>query len=227
MGTLRIVSRSERIFDDRVDAGRLLAEELLPSRGCCVVVLGIPRGGLVIAREVARALHGELDVVLARKLGAPGNPEVALGAVAEDGKVLLNDPAPAWFGADENYLEEQRSRILGEISRLGSTFRKIRPKVPLRDRRVIVTDDGAATGATMKAALWAVRNERPKEVIAALPVAPQDTVASLAEVADQCLCLCTPRWFYAVGQFYLRFEQVDDEQVIEILQEEAQREGGK
>jgi predicted phosphoribosyltransferase len=206
-----------RIFHDRVEAGRLLARVVAGMGLTRPVVLGIPRGGLVVAAEIARAAGAELDVVLARKLGAPMNPEAAIGAASESGEVFLNDIMVGTIGVPRSYLELERTRVLAEIHRRSALYRKVRPRASLRGRSVIVTDDGVATGATMQASLWTARQEEPLELIAALPVAPEDTLDKLAHYADQTICLCAPPDFQAVGQFYHRFEQTTDEEAIALL----------
>ena len=220
MGKLRILQRSGGLFEDRREAGRLLANELCHYRGQGAVVLGIPRGGIIVAQEVARGLGAEMDIVLAHKLRTPAHAELAMGSVAEDGKLFLNEEVIQELGIDEVYIQQEKARQMAEISRRTKLFRNVRPKVPLGNRIVIVTDDGVATGATTQAALWAVRLEKPKKLIAALPVGPEDTIRRLAEDTDEMLCLRTPPLFAAVGQFYANFEPVEDDEVLEILKEE-------
>ncbi len=201
----------------------MLAQELQACGGQDAVVLGIPRGGLVVAGEIARALNADLDVVFTRKLRAPGNPELAIGAVAEDGRVVLDEVAASSVGAMSDYIESEKTRVQAEIARRVSMYRKIRPKVPLAGRFVIVTDDGVATGATMQAALRAARQEGPQKLIAALPVGPEDTLRKLAEYSDETICLRSPSFFDAIGRFYTEFEQIEDEALLGLLQEKAER----
>jgi len=222
VGVCRIVSRSGEAFVDRVEAGRLLAAELGQWRGRHAVVLGIPRGGLVVGHELARALDADLDVVLARKLGAPGSPEFAIGAVAEDGRLFLRN---ADTYADADYIEREKTAQLHEIALRAARYRAIRRKVSLAGRPVILTDDGIATGATMQAAIWAARQESPQEIIVAVPVGPEDSLEMLSHEADWCICLRVPPLFAAVGQFYLAFEQVPEDEVLAILRVEAERAG--
>ncbi len=217
MGQLTILSRSGKLFTDRLEAGQLLAQELQEYRGSRTVVLGIPRGGVVIASVIAHALGAEVDIVLARKLGAPGNPEFAIGAIAEDQKLFLDEPLLAQLNVTSEYLMEEKASQLAELKRRIGLYRPVRPKVPLSGRTVIVTDDGVATGATMQAALWTVRQEAPERLIAALPLGPVDTVKRLAAYTDELLCLRAPAFFGAIGQFYRRFEQVEDDEVLAIL----------
>lgn len=225
MGILRIASRSDKPFRDRLEAGQLLGRELETWRGQRAVVLGIPRGGLIIAREVSRALEADLDIVLSHKLRAPGNPELAIGAVTEDGKLFLHEMLVQELGVESAYIQQEKERQLVEIARRTKLIRRILPKVPLKRSLVIITDDGVATGATMQAALWAARQEHPKKLIAALPVGPEETMRRLAKDADEMLCLRAPPFFAAVGQFYMRFPPVEDEEVLEILKD--QRKGGQ
>lgn len=219
MGQLAILSRSGKPFADRLEAAQLLGQALQEYRGPRTVVLGIPRGGVVIASVVARALGAEVDIVLARKLGAPGNPEFAIGAIAEDHKVFLDEHLLSQLNVTSEYLTEEKTRQLAELKRRIRLYRQVRAKVPLKARTVIVTDDGVATGATMQAALWTVQQEAPERLIAALPLGPVDTLKRLAASTDVLLCLRAPAFFGAIGQFYARFEQVEDEEVLAILKE--------
>lgn len=219
---LRILSNSRKPFADREEAGRLLGSELGEYRGQNAVVLGIPRGGIVVAREVARALDAELDIVLAHKLRTPGHVELAMGSVAEDGRLFLNQEVVEGLGVSETYIRQEKARQVEEIKRRTELFRHIRPRVPLKDRVVIVTDDGVATGSTTQAAFWAVRMEHPQKLVAAIPVGPENTIRRLAVDVDEMLCLRTPPVFAAVGQFYQQFYPVDDEDVMKILSQEYQ-----
>jgi putative phosphoribosyl transferase len=227
MGNLSIVSHSSQPFTNRAEAGRLLGRQL-QSMGMApenMVVLGIPRGGIVVAKEIARAIDADLDIVLSRKLGAPGNPELAIGAVAEDGKVFLQQRVVENLRVSDNYIREEKIRQMTEIARRSELIRRILPRIPLAGRDIIVTDDGIATGATMQAALWVVTQERPSRLICAVPVGPEDTLMDMAKDADDVLCLRSPPGFAAVGQFYRFFPQTEDEEVFAIMQEEAGRKG--
>ncbi len=223
MTILRILSHSDKPFRDREEAGKLLANELSQYRGQKTVVLGIPRGGVVVAREIAGALDAELDIVLARKLRTPGNEELAMGSVAEDGKLFLNEEVVQQLGVGEAYIQKEKAQQLAEIKRRTELIRRVRPKIPLNGRIVIVTDDGVATGATTQAALRAVRLEQPEKLIAAVPVGPENAIKRLAEGVDEMLCLRAPPLFAAVGQFYQRFYPVEDEDVLGILREERKK----
>lgn len=223
MGKIRIIAHSDEPFRDRIEAGLLLANELKRYSGEDTIILGIPRGGVIIAYEVARKLGSELDIVLSRKLGAPGNPELAVGAVSEDGKLFLHDMVMMQGLAGSPYIEEEKAHQMAEISRRVAVYRKARPKALLKGKTVIVTDDGLATGATMQAALWMARHEGPKRLISAVPVAPADTVEKLSNDADEMVVLRVPQFFGAVGQFYEIFDQTSDGEVLKILEDEYKR----
>jgi predicted phosphoribosyltransferase len=181
------------------------------------LVLGIPRGGVVTASVLARELGAELDIILSRKLRAPGQPELAVGAIAEDGQVFLNDYADRLPGMDAAYLSAESRRQYREILRRKEMFRAVRERAPVAGRTVIVTDDGIATGATMMAALQALRAEGPKELIVAVPVASPDRLAEVRQWCDEVVCLNVAEDFHAVGEFYDDFHQVEDEEVIALL----------
>jgi len=223
MGNVRILSTSDVSFRDRRAAGKLLAEELKPLKDRHPLILGIPRGGLIPAREVAHTLNTDLDVILAHKLGASGNPELAVGAVVEGGKTFVDEDLLRQIGEDDEDVAEERAKQLDVIKRRTSAYRKVLPRVPVKDRIVIVVDDGVARGLTMKAALWALRQEGPAYLIAAAPVGSSESLSELAVYADEVLCLYAPEPFQAIGQFYQNFAQVDDEEVLAILKEESER----
>lgn len=209
-------------YADREEAGRRLAErfialgqrEALQARG---VVLGIPRGGVPVAAAVARALGLALDVLVAHKLGAPGQPELAIGAVAADGTVLLEPWARELVGDDEVYLRRAADEEIARARRRERALRRGRPPVDLRGRTVILVDDGIATGATMHVAVLAARAAGAAKVIVASPVGAAESVARLRSVADDVVVLATPEPFFAVGEFYVRFDQVDDDEVAALL----------
>jgi predicted phosphoribosyltransferase len=201
-------------FRDRRHAGTLLAEALKPLGLERPLVLGIPRGGVVVADEVARRLGGELDVVLVRKVGAPGNPEFALGAVGEKGELVLRPYALHY--ADRSYLEREAARQRDVIRKRAERYRKVRPKVSLRDREVVLVDDGVATGASMEAALSVVLQEGPKRVVVAVPVGSPEALERLKEQAEV-VALSAPGDFAAVGAYYLDFGEVTDEDVEALL----------
>jgi len=219
VGKLRVVSYSGESFRGRKEAGRLLADSLKGLGGKDTVVLGILRGGMVIANEIFRALNSELDIVLSRKLGTPGNPELAIGSVGEEGKLFLNEGLSFRVGADNTYIETEKARQLDEIKNCARLFRQFKAKVPLKGKTVIVTDDGVATGATMQAALWEINRENPKKLIAAIPVGAGESVNLLVNYADEVIVLRVPEYLGAIGQFYEHFNQVSDEEVLEIFKE--------
>jgi predicted phosphoribosyltransferase/predicted alpha/beta-hydrolase family hydrolase len=203
-------------FRDRDDAAQQLHAALAKYRDSKPVVLAIPRGAVPMGRIVADALGGELDVVFVRKLGAPGNPEYAIGAVDEQGAVTLNEQA-RWAGADDAYIQHEVRQQLALIHARRAYYRPNRAAVACVGRTVIVLDDGLATGSTMIAALKAVRAQAPKLLVCAVPVAARESLAQVARYADEVVCLATPSPFHAVGQYYFDFDNVGDEQVIDAL----------
>jgi putative phosphoribosyl transferase len=215
------------LFRDRIEAGRLLGDRLVVYQGKDAVVLGIPRGGVPVAAEVARRVGGVLDVVVARKLGAPGAPELALGAVTADGGRFLNEEIISLAGASPEYLESVTAVQMAEARRREQWLRNLRPAVPLAGRIVIVVDDGLATGATMRAAVRSVRKQQPAKLIVAVPVGSREACAALHREADEVVCPHEPEAFGAVGVYYEHFEPVEDAQAQRILEEaHAERAGG-
>lgn len=207
------------IFKDRVDAGKRLAEALAGHIGKNGVVLAIPRGGVVVGAEVARKLGLRLDLIIPRKIGSPQNPEVALGAIAQDGSTILDRRLIDSLGVTDLELKEIMACELEEIKRRMSLYRESENHRNYTGKQIVVVDDGIATGYTMLAALRSARNLHPRELILAIPVAPPDTLEVLKKEVDRTVCLLTPVDFYAVGQFYERFDQTSDEEVIKILKE--------
>lgn len=208
-------------FRDRNDAAQLLAKALKAYKGKNPLVLAIPRGAVPMGKLIADALGGEVDVVLVRKLRAPGNPELAIGAIDETGWCHIADYAET-AGANAGYIEQEKLAQLETIRRRRAAYTPdtpVRPPVDPADRIVIVIDDGLATGATMISALHALRSRKPQKLICATPVSPPDTLNKIKQYADEVVCLEAPVNFYAVGQFYLDFPQVEDEEVIAILRE--------
>lgn len=204
-------------FRDRKDAGKRLGFLLANKHYEHPVVLGVPRGGVVVAKEVAQALACPLDIVVTRKLGAPRHEELAIGAVDRDGQVVLNEERPVSLGISDAYLEHITKIEQEEILRRERVFRGNKPPPDLSNKTVLIVDDGIATGATTRAAVQWVKRQHPKKVILAVPVAPQDTVERLKEEVDDLVVLSTPLLFFAVGQFYQTFEQVSDGHVTELL----------
>jgi hypothetical protein len=209
------------MFRNREDAARQLAEQLKGRELHDPLVLAIPRGGVVTGAVLARELGAELDVVLSRKLRAPGMPELAVGAVSEDGAIYLNHYAQEVLDLTEEYLAVERQHQVGEIARRKKLFRAVRPPAPVTGRSVIVTDDGIATGSTMIAALRTVNAQNPHEVIVAVPVASPDRLEGIRHLCDDVVCLLCPEEFWAIGQFYEDFTQVEDEAVVRYLREFA------
>ncbi len=213
-------------FKNRKEAGRKLAEALADLKDARdVVVLGIPRGGVEVADEVAKALNAPLDVAITRKLGAPGNPELAIGAIGSDGSVVLDDEAISALRISRDYLDREISRQAEEVRRRSMAYRGGRPPIPLEGKRVIVVDDGLATGSTMLATVRTLRGSNPREIIVAVPVAPPEAVHRLEKEADRVVCLMTPAYFWAVGMFYEDFTQVSDEEVQALLSERGHPSG--
>ena len=216
---MRVISRSNAPFIGREAAGQLLAMELAEYKRRKAVVLGIPRGGMVVAGAIARDLKAELDIVISRKLRSPTNPEFAIGAVTESGKVFLDRRFTDTMDRNTPYIAAEKEFQLEEVRRRAQLFREVKDKVPLEKRIVIITDDGLATGSTMQAAIWSVRQEHPAKIVAAIPVAPEDSLRQIADLADETVCLRVPGNFFGVGQFYKDFSQVDDLEVLELLEE--------
>src|SRR5579884_1986148 len=205
------------MFRDRADAALQLAARVKGRDFRAPLVLAIPRGGIVTGAGLAREMGADLDVVLARKLRAPGHPELAIGAVSESGDLLLNRHAEEFAEPFRDYLESERRHQMAEIARRQKLFRGARPAAPVADRSVIVTDDGIATGSTMIAALKAVRAKEPFELIVAVPVASPDRLEEVRRWCDEVVCLLCTEDFWAVGQFYEDFRQVEDEEVVSLL----------
>lgn len=213
------MNRNPITFADRDEAGWMLVERLRGEALEKPLVLAIPRGGVEIGAVLARGLGAELDVVLSRKLRAPHQPELALGAVSESGEVYLNHFASAMTDAGDAYVEAERQRQLAEIERRRALIRAVRPQASIAGRTVIVTDDGVATGATMIAALHTVRAAGARKIIVAVPVAAPDRIDALRPLCDRIVCLQEPEAFWAIGQFYRDFAQVEDERVLELLRD--------
>jgi putative phosphoribosyl transferase len=205
-------------FHDRIAAGQELAHALrdLQERND-LLVLGIPRGGVVVASQVARTFNAPLDVCLTHKLGAPDNPELAIGAMVESGQVVLDRELIKEMWVPREYIQAETERQRKELARRARLYRGDRPPPQIPNRTVIIIDDGLATGSTMMAALQALDAQAPASLIVAIPVAPPEALRRLAPLADRIECLLSPRPFWAVGAFYDHFDQVMDEEVIELL----------
>lgn len=208
-------------FADRHDAGRQLAARLTELASADPVVLALPRGGVPVAREIADALGAPLEILAVRKLGAPHNPEFGIGAVAEDGTCVIDSEAVAVLGLLNGELDAIVSREAAELRRRVALYRGERPPPELTGRTVIVVDDGVATGVTDSAALRAVRKREPRRVLLAVPVCSREGLARLRSEADEVVCLRMPELFHGVGQQYLDFSQVSDEEVLGDLQPRA------
>jgi putative phosphoribosyl transferase len=207
------------VFQDRREAGRILAKELSSFKGQDdVIVLGIPRGGVVVGREIAQALNVPLDVYITRKIGAPHNPELAIGAVASDGTLVLDYQLAKRLGVSQDYMDAESERQRREIERRITEYRGKLPAPELKGKVVILADDGVATGATTLASIRAIRTQEPDQLILAVPVGPRDTIESLKREVDRLLCLHAPEIFWAVGAFYSIFDQTSDEEVKALLQ---------
>jgi putative phosphoribosyl transferase len=205
------------IFEDRVDAARRFAAAVLRYRGDATIVLGLPRGGVPIARRVADDLNAPLDVLGIRKLGSPRHPEFAVGAIGEDGVRVIDPESLLSMRVSEAELAQVEQVERTELARQMARFRADRPRLDLAGKRAIIVDDGVATGATAAAACRAARQLGAEEIILAVPVAPPDWMETLAGAADSFVAIATPHPFWAVGRWYARFEQVTDDEVMASL----------
>lgn len=212
--------RTKPIFQDRRDAGRILAERIRDTvRDSNALVLALPRGGVPVGYEVAQALHTELDVFVVRKLGLPDRPELAIGAIASGGVRVLNSALVKDLDLSSELIEQLTAREAVELKRREELYRQGRPALPISDRTVVLVDDGLATGASMAAAVKAVRFDKPKRVIVAVPVGAEKTCKELRLDADAVICAHTPAHFLAVSMWYEDFEQTTDEEVQRLLKE--------
>ena len=206
------------IFRDREDAGLRLAERLLRYREENPVVMALPRGGVPVGAEISRALNAPLDVVVARKLGAPGQPELAIGAVAPGGVQLINERVVRWLGIPEGWIEQAAEKELAEVQRRMQRFREGRPAPEVGDRTAILVDDGIATGMTASAAIRATRAAEPRRVVLAVPICAKETAEKLSREVDELVCLKMPEDLWAIGLWYRDFHQIPDEEVIDLLE---------
>lgn len=207
-------------YRDRCEAGKQLAEVLKTYAGDDCLVLGIPRGGVVVAAQVAKILGAPLDIIIPRKVGAPYNPEVAIGAMTQDGTMICDQKVISLLGVSEVELQEEVDLVKEEIRRRSQQYRGNKPFPDLTGKNVILVDDGIATGYTVRAALKSIKAREPKELVLAVPVGPKETLDVLAAEVDKIVCPYIPDEFYAVGQFYVEFDQVTDQEVIHELREE-------
>lgn len=206
------------MFTDRRDAGRQLAGRLSRYQDGGGIILALPRGGVPVGYEVARSLRVPLDVFVARKLGAPGQPELALGAVAPGGVRILNGRVVRELGVSDDWIEAVTERELDEVGRRMRRFRGVRPEPEIRGRTVILVDDGIATGMTVRAAIRAIREKGPRRVVLAVPVCAEVTAGALTSEVDELICLHTPSDLWAIGLWYEGFHQLEDEEVVELLE---------
>ena len=215
------------MFLDRADAGRRLAQKLGMWRGRDAVVMALPRGGVPVAAEIARVLEAPLDLVLVRKIGAPFQPELAIGAVVdgEEPELVLNQDVVDALSVPERYIEAERKRQVAEIERRRTLYFAGRERASPAGRPVILVDDGIATGATARVAIHALKRKGPARLILAVPVAPPDSAAELAREVDELVCLETPEQFFAISQFYADFPQVSDQEVSDVLARQRPPEG--
>ena len=221
---MRIEPHIQPIFHDRADAGRVLARDLAGYAGRGdVIVLALPRGGVPVGSEVARALGAPLDVFLVRKLGLPGHEELAMGAIASGGIRLINEDVVQAYGVTRAEIEAVAAAEQKELDRREVAYRDGRPLPPLEGRTVILVDDGLATGSTMRAAVLAVREESPARIVVAVPVAAAETCDEFQSIVDDIVCAETPNPFYAVGLWYENFTQTTDDEVHDLLSTTARR----
>lgn len=206
------------MFSDRMEAGKMLASALIDYAAGDAIVLAIPRGGVTVGYEIAHKLRLRLDIIVPRKLRAPHNPELAIGAITEDGTIMLDHRLVESLGVSESYIKEEDRKQRSEIKRRLQRYRGDTPYPNLEGRDIILVDDGIATGATIRAALASIRKKSPQYVVLAVPVAPPSTINDLKGDADQIVCLHMPEPFYAIGRFYKDFPQTSDEEVIRLLQ---------
>ena len=207
------------VFKNREEAGKKLAKELEKYKAEKPIVLAIPRGGIIVGKEIAKELNSKLDLVIPRKIGAPWEKELAIGAVAPDGSLILNEDLIKELEVPQAYIQAEKERELKEIERRLKVYRGDKKFPELKNKVVILVDDGIATGATIKAAINFVKNQEPKKIVVAVPVAPLDTLKELEREVDEIVCLEKPKFMGAISEFYLDFRQVEDEEVIKIMKE--------
>lgn len=210
-------------FKNRRSAGKILAERVRELHPADPVVLAMPRGGVPVGLEVAKALHAPLDLVLVRKIGVPYQPELAAAAVVDGGEpeIVVNDDVMQMAGITRDYIDESAKEELAEIERRRHIYLEGRPRVPLDGRTLIIVDDGIATGASIRAAIAALKRKSPQRLILAVPVAPPDTIEMLRTQVDDVVCLETPEPFYAIGMHFDDFHQVPDDEVVRLMNEAA------
>lgn len=206
------------IFKDRLEAGQRLAKVLEKyKRQKDTIILALPRGGVVVGFEVAKTLELPLDLVVPRKIGAPGNPEFAIGAITEEGEGIFNEAVIRDYGISKEYIDKTVEEEKKEAQRRLKAYRGDRPPLNLVEKTVIIVDDGIATGLTMRAAIKSVKNKDPKKIVVAVPCGAKDSIDQIKQEVDEVVCLHAPIFFGAVGAFYENFEQTTDEEVIELM----------
>ncbi len=206
-------------FRNRIQAGRFLAQQLKPTYAnrSDVLVLGLPRGGVPVAYEIAKVLDAPLDICIVRKLGVPGHKELAMGAIATGEVMILNEGLVGSLGISQRDIKQVIAREQQELERRDRLYRGSRPAPDLRERTIIVVDDGIATGSTLKAALSTIKQQQPKRIVVAVPVAPPDVCNELNQEVDEVVCLLTPQWLHSIGLWYEDFSPTTDEQVRNLL----------
>lgn len=206
------------VFQNRIEAGKRLANKLSNFQAFKdLIVLGIPRGGVVVGRELIKVLGCPFDVIITKKIGAPGHSELAIGAVGATGEPVINEELAGRTRANDDYINNQILKIKNEIARREKEFRGNKPPLDLKGKTVILTDDGVATGATMMAAIEVIRQQNPKKIIVAIPVIARDSLVKIENLADEVIYLEAPVLFFAVGQFYQEFKQISNEEIKKIL----------
>lgn len=211
------------LFKDRAEAGRMIAQRLAHEGGPGTIVLALPRGGVPVAYELAAAISADLDVLPVRKLGVPAQPELAMGAIASAGALFVDREITQSAHVSQALFDQVLASETAELARCESRYRGERPPPQLEGKTVILVDDGLATGATMKAAVRALREKRPARIIVALPVAPPGAEAAFADIVDEFVCIAQPSLFFSVGQHYDEFEQTPDAEVRDLLQRARDR----
>jgi putative phosphoribosyl transferase len=206
------------IFKNRQDAGKQLSEKLAQYKNNSnTIVLGLPRGGVVVAFEIAQALHLPMDIIVPRKIGAPGNPELAIGAITEDGEGIFDERMILDYGVSQDYLTKEIQKEKQEALRRLKLYRGTRSPLHLKNKIALLVDDGIATGATMRAAIKSAKAKDASKIIVAIPTAANDSLEKIKKEADEVLCLDAPPLFFAIGEFYQDFPQIEDKEVIDLM----------
>jgi len=210
------------LFYDRQDAGQKLAEKLIEYKNNPkVIIVGLPRGGVIIGHEISQVLKTPLDIVVPRKIGAPDNPELAIGAITEKGQGIFNEHIIQAYNISLDYIDQETVKEQQEARRRLKIYRGNKKPLDLENKIVIIVDDGIATGSTMQAAIASIKNKRPRKIIVAVPVLAQDSIPKIEEIVDELIYLKSPPLFMAVGNFYDLFAQVEDQEVINIIKKHS------